>query len=194
MRLLNEQGLSVVSDIDDTIKITHVQDRIALLKQTFLREFESVPGMADLYQHWRAAGATFHYVSRSPWQLFAPIGDFLAGHGFPAGTFHMRNFRWKNASTLKPDRDGSKKQTVIENILTTLPRRRFVFVGDSGEHDPEIYGELAGRYPEQVRAIFIRNMTGEDATSVRLQRAFAGVPGENWQLFGDAEALPVSLF
>jgi hypothetical protein len=193
VHLLNEQGLSVISDIDDTIKITHVHDRVALLRQTFLREFEPVPGMAELYRGWRAAGATFHYVSRSPWQLFTPIGDFLAAHGFPAGTFHMRHFRWKNASTLKRDRDGSKKLAVIEEILTALPHRRFVFVGDSGEHDPEIYGELARRYSKQVRAIFIRNMTGEDATSDRLQRAFADVPVESWQLFDDAQQLPLDI-
>ncbi|HEY1601207.1 MAG TPA: App1 family protein [Pirellulales bacterium] len=193
IHLLNEQGLSVISDIDDTIKITHVHDRVALLRQTFLREFEPVPGMAELYRRWRAAGATFHYASRSPWQLFTPIGDFLAAHGFPAGTFHMRHFRWRNAGTLKRDRTGSKKLAVIDEILAALPHRRFVFVGDSGEHDPEIYGALARRYSEQVRAIFIRNVTGEDATSDRLQRAFADLPIERWQLFDDAQELPLDL-
>jgi hypothetical protein len=188
--LVSEQGLSVISDIDDTIKITHVHDRSALLRQTFLKDFESVPGMADVYAQWQECGAAFHYVSRSPWQLYEPLAEFLTAHGFPAGTFHMRHFRWKNASTLQPDRSGSKKQTVIEGIVSSLPRRRFVCVGDSGEHDPEIYGEVARRFPDQVRAIFIRNVTGEDRGNPRFGQAFARVPADRWQLFAQPEELP----
>jgi len=190
LHLLDDEGVSVISDIDDTIKITHVHDRAALLRQTFLRDFESVPGMADLYARWQAAGAAFHYVSRSPWQLYVPLAEFVAGHDFPVGTFHMRHFRWKNASTLKSDRDGSKKQRVIEEIFATLPRRKFICVGDSGEHDPEIYAALARRYPEQVRAIFIRCVTGEAPRSERLLRTFAGLPDSLWQGFLEPDELP----
>jgi len=193
VHLLGDEGVSVISDIDDTIKITHVHDRVALLRQTFLRDFESVPGMAALYARWRSAGAAFHYVSRSPWQLYQPLADFLSGHGFPTGTFHMRNFRWKNASTLRPDRNGSKKQTVIEGIVTSLPRRHFVCVGDSGEHDPEIYGQITRRHPDRVRAIFIRDMTGEGRTAARIRRAFAEVPADRWQVFDQPEELPAAI-
>ena len=193
IHLVGEQGLSVISDIDDTIKITHVHDRTALLRQTFLRDFESVPGMADAYARWCAAGATFHYVSRSPWQLYESLAEFVSAHGFPSGTFHMRNFRWKNASTLQPDRHGAKKQAVIEGILTALPRRQFACVGDSGEHDAEIYGELARRYPEQVKAIFIRNVTGESRDSPRFAQAFANVPADRWQIFDQSEELPKAI-
>ncbi len=191
--LLSDEGVSVISDIDDTIKITHVHDRSALLRQTFLREFEAVPGMAELYARWQQAGAAFHYVSRSPWQLYVPLAEFVAGHKFPPGTFHMRHFRWKNASTLRSDRDGSKKQRVIEEIFANLPRRKFVCVGDSGEHDPEIYAALARRYPEQVRAIYIRCVNGESPRSERLQRTFAGFPDDLWRGFLEPDELPPSL-
>ena len=193
VHLVREEGLSVISDIDDTIKITHVHDRTALLRQTFLREFESVPGMAQAYGRWQAEGAAFHYVTRSPWQLFAPLEEFVTGHGFPPGTFHMRHFRWKNASTLQPDRTGAKKQAVIEGIVSSLPRRTFVCVGDSGEHDPEIYGHIARRFPDQVRAIFIRNVTKEDRDKPRYALAFAGLPKDRWQIFDFAKELPEQL-
>lgn len=64
---LEEAGLSVISDIDDTIKITEVRDRHATLRNTFLREFAPVPGMAEFYQTLaRSNRAQFHYVSASP--------------------------------------------------------------------------------------------------------------------------------
>lgn len=190
LHLLGEQGLSVISDIDDTIKITHVHDRAALLRQTFFRDFEAVPGMADLYRRWQAAGAAFHYVSRSPWQLYTPLAEFVLDHGFPAGTFHMRNFRWKNASTLESDKDGSKKLAVIAEIFANLPQRRFICVGDSGEHDPEVYAELARRHPQQVARIVIRCVAGEERRSARLLRTFAGLPETMWQAFVEPDELP----
>ena len=193
LHLLGEQGLSVISDIDDTIKITHVHDRAALLRQTFFRDFEAVPGMADLYGRWQAAGAAFDYVSRSPWQLFTPLAEFVSEHGFPAGTFHMRNFRWKNASTMESDKDGSKKLAVIAEIFANLPQRQFICVGDSGEHDPEVYGELARRHPGQVKAIFIRCVNGAERRSERLARAFDGLPDSMWQGFEEPAELPVDI-
>jgi phosphatidate phosphatase APP1 len=193
VQMVAEEGLSVISDIDDTIKITHVRDRSALLRQTFLRDFEAVPGMAQVYARWQAAGASFHYVTRSPWQLYPPLADFIAIKGFPAGTYHMRHFRWKNASTLQPDRTGAKKQAVIDGIMSSLPRRQFVCVGDSGEHDPEIYGALARRFSSQVRGIFIRNVTGEDASNPRFTQAFAGLPAERWRLFEEPSELPLAI-
>jgi hypothetical protein len=193
LHLLDEQGLSVISDIDDTIKVTHVHDRAALLRQTFFRDFESVPGMADLYGRWQAAGAAFHYVSRSPWQLYTPLAEFVVDHGFPAGTFHMRNFRWKNASTLESDKDGSKKLAVIEEIFMNLPQRRFVCVGDSGEHDPEVYAQLARRHPQQVQRIFIRCVAGEERRSARLLQTFRGLPDDLWQAFLDPLELPSAI-
>ena len=56
----------VISDIDDTVKITEVRDRHAMLRNTFLREFQPVPGMADFYQTLaRSNGAAFHYTPHS---------------------------------------------------------------------------------------------------------------------------------
>src|SRR5262249_23918453 len=130
----------------------------------------------------------------SPWQLYAPLADFVNDHGFPAGTFHMRNFRWKNASTLPPDRNGSKKRSIIEGIFAALPGRRFICVGDSGEHDPEIYGQLAREYPTQVRSAYTRNVTGERREGPRFQPALSALAASRWHLFMDPQELPVDEF
>ena len=88
-QLLSATGVSVVSDIDDTIKHTEVTCRRSLLRNTFLREFLPISGMAELYNDWAARGAAFHYVSSSPWQLYAPLSELCGRFGFPAGTFHL---------------------------------------------------------------------------------------------------------
>lgn len=67
--LLAPIGLSVVSDIDDTIKVSNVSRKHLLLKHTFYNGFKPVEGMSELYNKWRAQNCQFHYVSASPWQL-----------------------------------------------------------------------------------------------------------------------------
>lgn len=183
--LLEEEGLSVISDIDDTVKITEVRDRHAMLRNTFLREFQPVPGMADFYQTLaRSNGAAFHYISASPWQLYEPLAAFVASNGFPSGTFALKEFRWKDRSFFSLFANPEKyKPGVIEPLLKRFPKRKFILIGDSGERDPEIYATLARKYPKQIGWIFIRDVTNEPADSARYTRAFREVPAGRWQIF-----------
>jgi hypothetical protein len=190
VRLIPQTGLSVVSDIDDTIKHSHVADRRRLLVNTFLRDFAAVPGMAPLYQQWAKHGAQFHYVSASPWQLFEPLEAFLKSEGFPPGTFHLKFFRPKSVGVWRLFASPKKvKGKAIQEILTSFPQRTFIMVGDSGQHDPEIYGRLFRENPGQVGAILIRNVNGENERSERMRKAFAGLPRNAWALFDDPRDL-----
>ncbi|MEX0711233.1 MAG: phosphatase domain-containing protein [Pirellulales bacterium] len=188
--LVEPEGFSVISDIDDTIKISNVRDQQMLLRNTFLRRFEPVPGMAELYKGWATAGAAFHYVSGSPWQLYVPMAEFHERSGFPRGSFHMRPFRLRDARNREvwssPD---ELKRLAVEPLLESYPGRHFICVGDSGERDPEIYGSLARRFPDRIRAVCIRNVSGESADDVRYARAFEGVSRDRWRLFDDPAEL-----
>ncbi len=190
VQLLAPEGLSVISDIDDTIKISEVTDKQALLANTFLRAFRPAPGMAELYGRWAESGAAFHYVSSSPWQLFPALDRFLGREGFPRGGFHLKQFRLKDESFFNLFEEGEvHKIPAIESILSDYPGRRFILVGDSGERDPEIYGEIARRFPDQIAGIFIRNVTGELERTDRLESAFAGLSADLWRLFADPAEL-----
>ena len=185
IHLLEPNGLSVISDIDDTIKITDVHDRKATLRNTFLEPFHAVPGMADLYQKWaREPGTTFHYVSASPWQLFAPLEDFRRISGFPAGTYHLKPFRVKDESIRDFfDSPQTHKRAEIEDLLQSCPQRRFILVGDSGQEDPEIYGDIARRHPGRIERILIRDVTKQPRTDPRYDHAFRGLPESTWTIF-----------
>lgn len=191
VHLLDPEGLSVVSDIDDTIKISQVTDHQALLQNTFLKPFRAVPGMALLYQHWSVGrGARFHYVSASPWQLYEPLAGLIRMNGFPAGTFHLKEFRWKDQSffSLLASPEAFKRGA-IKPLLEQFPRRRFVLVGDSGERDPEIYGQLARDHPGQIVRIFIRETGSPELNAARYQTAFAGLPPGTGKVFHDPQEI-----
>ena len=188
--LVGRTGLSIISDIDDTLKHSEVTCRQTLLANTFLRDFQNVPGMSNLYQEWARQRAAFHYVSSSPWQLFRPLAEFFAADEFPAGTFHLRPFRLRNHLLLRLfmiRRIG--KAEVIKSILRTFPERQFVLIGDSGERDPEIYGSVARMFPGQVVAIYIRDLPVRPLDEARASKAFRQLPPSLWRTFREPAEL-----
>lgn len=184
---LENEGVSVISDIDDTIKITEVRDKRATLRNTFLREFQVVPGMPEFYQQLaQIHQATFHYISASPWQLYEPLAMFTAAHHFPPGTFELKQFRWKDRSFFSLFADPERyKIGVIEPFLRQFPNRKFILIGDSGERDPEVYGALARKFPQQILKIYIRDVTEESPESERYRKAFRDLPPEQWEIFSE---------
>ncbi|MBL9099776.1 MAG: App1 family protein [Myxococcales bacterium] len=192
--LLDDAGVSVISDVDDTIKISEVRDKQKLLENTFMKAFVAVPGMAEAYSRWAGQGAAFHYVSASPWQLLDPLAGFIGEAGYPRGSMHMKLFRWKDATFLSLFQSPIEyKQPILAGLVAQFPRRKFVLVGDSGEKDPEVYAAVYRVYPEQVVGIHIRDVTGETRDAPRYATAFAGVPAERWTIFTDPSTLPQSL-
>ncbi|MCI0505015.1 MAG: DUF2183 domain-containing protein [Gammaproteobacteria bacterium] len=187
IQCVEEQGISVISDIDDTIKQSNVLDKKELMKNTFMREFKAVPGMSELYQAWSAQGYAFHYVSSSPWQLYPALDAFLKTADYPAGSMHLKLVRLKDTSFFNLlDSPEAGKLPVINALLTQYPRRKFILVGDAGEKDPEIYSRIAKDNPDRILKIFIRRLSGQ---SGNLISRFNGLVESKWQVFDHADEL-----
>jgi hypothetical protein len=184
IHLVPQEGISVISDIDDTIKISSVSVRRELLANTFLRPYDAVPGMPELYRGWQKEGVVFHYVSAAPWPLYPVIARFLKDGGFPGGAMTLKHFRLKSKGvfSLFGAQDRFKKKA-IEDILRHYPRREFLLIGDSGEQDPEIYGDLARQFGTQIRLIAIRELDSRETSPGRCRKAFRGLPDYQWQVF-----------
>ncbi len=192
IHLVEEEGFSVISDIDDTIKVSEVRNRKALLENTFLKEFQAVPEIAEVYQGWGKSGAKFHYVSAAPWQLYLPLTKFLESKGFPAGALHLRRIGWKDFKSVDFFDSFSYKVAEIENILKDFSHRNFILVGDSAEKDPEVYSQIAQKYPIQIKYIFIRDVTPEEPTIERCRKAFEKITPHRWQVFSNAGQIKFS--
>ncbi len=185
------KGVSVISDIDDTIKISNVLHRKELIKNTFIRDFRPVKGLSSLYDRWRKKGALFHYVSGSPWQLYLPVSRFLEDSGFPRGFFFLKPFRLKPSAIyhfIKADQ-LKYKTGIITGIIRKFPGRRYILVGDSGEKDPEVYSRIARRYPDKILFILIRNVTNQNPGSPRYRKLFPRGFPVRWKIFKDASEL-----
>ena len=126
VHLLPPTGTSIISDIDDTVKITNYLDKREFLKNTFLREFREVPGMKELFHRCKSNydNCSFHYVSASPYQLFEELQEFFVRVGFPSGSFHLKTIRIKDRTLLQLFADPMDyKLRQIEPLLKTYPMR-----------------------------------------------------------------------
>ncbi|ORX61330.1 hypothetical protein DM01DRAFT_1331940 [Hesseltinella vesiculosa] len=158
VNLIEPTGISVISDIDDTIKHTQIMHGArTVLANTFFNSSSPIHGMAEAYMNWYTQGASFHYVSNSPFQLLPFLQEFLNTHHFPPGSMHLR----LDGSLLSRliEIPGRAKRDAILSIMTDFPHRQFILVGDSGEIDLEIYTKIAQEHPGRILKIFIHDVT-----------------------------------
>lgn len=189
IHLLETDGLSIISDIDDTIKESGVGDRRLLLTNTFLREFRTIEGMSEVYRNLSDTGASFHYVSSSPWQLYESLLEMKTADQFPPGTIHLRNFRLRDQLLNRVILRRPGKVSAIRFLLEHLPQRSFVLIGDSGEKDPEIYGKICRKYPQRIKGLFIRETPFRPLEEDRFQRVRRSLPHGVIGSFQQAEEL-----
>jgi phosphatidate phosphatase APP1 len=182
VRLASPEGLSVISDIDDTIKITEVPaGKRIVLRNAFLRDYHFVPEMRDRYRQF-GEDVVFHYVSGSPWQLYDMLAEFLIRESeFPPGAFHMKNVRknllapdsWQDFKALASGDEATLDQKVgqISEVIRNLPGHKFILVGDSGEKDPEVYLRIKNdpEFSSQIQKVIIRDVVNAEADPERLK-------------------------
>ncbi|HEY5799995.1 MAG TPA: App1 family protein, partial [Burkholderiaceae bacterium] len=116
----------------------------------------------------------------SPWHLYDPLREFLRVQGLPAGPLLLKELGLRQL--FGPGRHSNHKLETIERIVATYPAMQFVLIGDSGEHDPEIYSEVVRRHPQAVRAIYIRDVNPDPARIDALDRLAAQVSATGTQL------------
>jgi hypothetical protein len=185
VHLIYRYGISIISDIDDTIKITDVSDHKRLFDNTFFKDFQAVPGMPVLYRELKGHGMPIHFVSSSPWQLYEPLMEFTSSAGYPWATMSLKDVRFRDETILNLFKQGTEtKPHQIETILKRFPKRHFILIGDSSERDPEVYGDIARLYPKQIQRVLIRNVNDSYAEDERFQTAFKDISRDKWKLFG----------
>lgn len=186
------EGWGVISDIDDSIKITQTSDAVGILRTTFAEEPQPIAGMPEFYKHVQTKlnKPVWFYLSASPYNLYPFLHKFLHAFYHP-GTLILRENSWHDlGGLLKSFTQGTQAYKVsrIEKIHDWLPQRKFLCVGDSTQSDPEAYGEIARKYPGWIRAIFIRRVTDimnmeQKNKDERFLKAFEGVDPKIWKVF-----------
>ena len=192
-----ETGWGVISDIDDTIKVTQTSSVLGILRNTFTVETpQPISGMPELYEHMSStlSRPPFFYLSASPYNLYPFLRRFREAH-YPHGTIILRDASWQNLGGLIASMNENTRDYKIDRMVKIhawFPHRRFVCFGDSTQSDPEAYGELARRFPGWIRAVFIHKVTGiaeldekNKNAPQRFEKAFQGLERRLWHVYTD---------
>ena len=177
---------AVVSDLDDTVIQSRVSNFLQAARTVMLGNARTrlpFPGVAAFYEALRN-GATgdeknpIFYVSSSPWNIYDVIAEFMDLQKIPKGPLVLRDWDigW---SSLSSARHFEHKTSVIRDLMQLYPDLEFILIGDSGQHDPEIYRQIVSEFPKRVRAIYIRDVTRTVERSASIQRLAAEVLAAN---------------
>jgi phosphatidate phosphatase APP1 len=186
----------IISDIDDTVLWSNVRQRmrmLVLLLRSNAHTRQPFKGVAAFYRALvdgagGAEGNPVFYVSSSPWNLYAPLVEFMQRQGIPLGPLLLKDF---GDHTLFSSRDHhTHKRAAIERILSAYPELPFVLIGDSGEQDPEIYRQIVRDFPGRIRVVYIRNVDPDPNRIAAIDALIAEVRDSGAQLVlaADSEA------
>lgn len=158
--ITDPRGVSLISDIDDTIKHSAIAGGAKeIFNNTFLRELGdlTIQGVKEWYSRLAALGVQLHYVSNSPWQLYPLLRSYFALAGLPPGSFHLKQYSGMLQGIFEPA--AERKKGSLDKIMRDFPERQFILVGDSGEADLEVYTDVVVANPGRILGVFIRDVT-----------------------------------
>ncbi|KAG8926373.1 hypothetical protein FRC01_008946 [Tulasnella sp. 417] len=152
----------LISDIDDTVKRTEVLQGVkAIYRNVFVKGLSDLilPGMADWYSAMARRGVRFHYVSNSPFELLPVLQEFFSIAGLPHGSVRLRYYGGRSMLGGLWSGAGDRKRGGIIEVLDAFADSQFILVGDTGEQDLELYAAIARERPEQILALFLRDVS-----------------------------------
>jgi phosphatidate phosphatase APP1 len=163
VQLLGPEGVSVISDIDDTIKITEIPaGTLVVALNTFFRPFASVEkpdNMVSMYQgtiptpggFTVSPAVSFHYVSGGPWQLYRPLASFLIDEShFPAGSFHLRTVDFGHSAIGQ----WQHLVTLVEKAFNLAPPPAQIEQNDTYIHKMDVIQKLMTALPGRKFLMF----------------------------------------
>jgi hypothetical protein len=167
--LVPKEGITILSDIDDILRVTKIYIPKEGLYNSFARDFTPWLNMPSIYASWStqntnsSSGAQssspyhFHYLTTTPEQATRTYMDFIYSY-YPLGSFDTRPLNFTTvAQTLNTRRE------LLYQIFQTFPQRRFVLVGDISNSDVlSEYPKLVQTFPGQVHCILMRNISKTD--------------------------------
>ncbi|WP_276091227.1 phosphatase domain-containing protein [Pedobacter sp. JY14-1] len=159
-----------ISDIDDTIMVSHSATIGRRLRELFIKNPRTRKTFKDAYTHYNLLAHAhttadqpnpFFYVSSSEWNLYDYLVETFRYNKLPEGAFLLNQIkRWKDL--IKTGKTGHEGKLIrVMRIIDAFPNQKFVFFGDNSQRDPAIYTAIAEKYPENIEAVYIRNVREE---------------------------------
>ena len=163
----DEEKTGVISDIDDTLLVSHSTKFIKKFNLMLFRNAynrKPIPMIKKWYHHIADFNNTLHpddfyYVSNSEWNLYDFLNDFFELNQLPKGIFFLQHLKKGLRDLVSTGRiAGSHKLSTIRFLLRFFPHKKFILIGDNGQKDMEIYSEICRQHPDRIQGVMIRKL------------------------------------
>jgi len=171
-----------------------------MLYRLFVKKAErrtAFPGVAALYQALHRGKndkqeRPILYVSRGPWAIYEMLEAFFQLNRIPVGPIlFLREWglSWRHPW---PRRAEDHKRDLIEPMLKLFDDLPCVLIGDSGQHDPEVYAQIVKTHPGRVTAIYIRRVDNDPEREKTIQRLHAELAAQGCALVLARDSLHIA--
>lgn len=142
--------VSIVSDLDDTIKITNVGSPIEASYSGLFKD-RIFTGMAPFFNQARTYSNSLHVVSAGPKFLHGKVSSTLNKHQIKFESINLRDVMRESKMDFK--------YNVIKRVLESSSDN-LLLIGDDVDLDPEIYQRVGQDFPGRIEAIYIHVVNG----------------------------------
>ena len=147
----------IISDIDDTVLISHTNQRLKSVITTVFRTYTQRKPVQSTSKIFEAIGrqSDYFFVSRSEYNLFPLLANFMKHNELPRGPLFLTPFI-SFGELIQNKKDPEFKIKTINSLLDHAAHENIYLFGDDTQHDLHVYAEVAKIHGDRIKRIFIR--------------------------------------
>jgi len=149
----------VISDIDDTMLETGAYSLWRNLVTSLTGNSNTrriFPDAAELMKTLSQDGQNpVFYVSSSPWNMHSFLAKIFERASLVRGPMFLRDLGLSETKFIT-EGHGNHKGASIDQILRANPDLPAILLGDTGQHDAQIYRAAVERHPDRIFAVGLR--------------------------------------
>ncbi|KAG8739129.1 hypothetical protein FRC12_016420 [Ceratobasidium sp. 428] len=157
--LVPPQGITLVADIDDILRVTQIYQPAEGLKNSFALPYVPWMNMPAVFSKWQkeVQGLHIHYLTTTPIKV-TPFYESFIYANYPLGSFDIRPL---NLTTV--DQIFQVRKVNLYRVFESFPQRKFVLMADTSNSDVmKQYPAMVTAFPGQVQCILLRNTSATD--------------------------------
>ncbi len=144
-------GVAIISDLDDTIKITHVARPSSAVARGIFRK-QIFTGMSEFLAETRSYSSELHVLTASPSIIKYSVRR----------TLNRNHIKHDSIAFKNPFKREGKIEFKVGKIREIMDKsdHDFIFMGDDVDKDPEVFQEVQKLYPTRVLATYVHSVRG----------------------------------
>lgn len=157
--------VGLVSDIDDTVMVTMLPRAVLAAWNSWVKKTNTrqpVKGMDEFYRELLAdePDAPVIYLSTGAWNTYETLQNFIERHDLPRGPMLLTDWGPTPTGLFRSGEEHKKVQ--LRNLIIDFPEINWILVGDDGQHDPLIYGDVTFEHPDRIELVAIRQLSPQE--------------------------------